>query len=191
MQKIIKLNNQNVIYILKVNKRSRNIRVAIRSGGECVVTVPRYVPQFIVDKFLVSKSNWILSKIRHLSKFQPVTRMSKRERKEEYLKYKEKAYQIAKERLEYFNTFYNYKWNRISIKNQKTRWGSCSRKGNLNFNYKIALLLQKPSDYIIVHELCHLKEMNHSRKFWDLVAKTLPDYLSTRKDLRKNGYTLD
>ena len=191
MEKTIKLLNQNIVYTLRINKRSKHIRLAINPGGKCVITVPRYVPQFIIDRFLINKSDWILNKIKHLSKFEPVIRKSKREKRLEYLNYKEKARQIALERLDYFNTYYGFKWNKVSIKNHKTRWGSCSRKGNLNFNYKIALLSEESADYIIVHELCHLKEMNHSRKFWDLVARSIPSYLSIRKDLRKNGYTLN
>ncbi len=107
--------------------------------------------------------------------------------RKEYLKYKALASIIAEERMRYFNEFYNYKWKKIFIKNQKTRWGSCSKRGNINFNYKIALLPPKISDYIIVHELCHLGEFNHSQNFWNLVAKTIPDYKEIRNDLRKNG----
>jgi len=88
--------------------------------------------------------------------------------------------------VEYFNAMYGLRCNRITIRNQKTRWGSCSRKGNLNFNYKIALLPQRLADYIIVHELCHLGEFNHSRKFWALVAQTMPDHVDLRKELKKN-----
>lgn len=116
--------------------------------------------------------------------------IKKRRVNKKYQENKDKALWIVKDRIEYFNTFYNFKWNRIVIRNQKTRWGSCSRKGNLNFNYKIALLPPESADYIIVHELCHLGEFNHSQKFWDLVAKTIPDYLTIRKDLRKNGHTI-
>lgn len=101
--------------------------------------------------------------------------------------YKEKARTLAEERIRHFNQAYDFKFNRISIKNHKSRWGSCSRKGNLNFNYKIALLPERLADYIIVHELCHLGELNHSRKFWDLVAKTIPDYSKARKELRKGS----
>jgi hypothetical protein len=108
----------------------------------------------------------------------------------DYLKYKNQATNLVKERLEYFNQFYNYKYGRVVIRNQKTRWGSCSRKGNLNFNYKIALLSPKAADYIIVHELCHLKEFNHSGKFWDLVAQAVPDYKEIRSSLRTNGLQL-
>lgn len=124
-------------------------------------------------------------------KKKPYNIRRKRRVSKNYLENKNKALEIVKERIEYLNAFYNYKWNKISVKNQKTRWGSCSRRGNLNFNYKIALLPQKSSDYIIVHELCHLGEFNHSQKFWDLVAKTVPDYKETRRDLRKNGLMLN
>ncbi len=78
---------------------------------------------------------------------------------------KEKFLKLAEERVEYFNGHYNFSYNLIRIKDQKSRWGSCSRKGNLNFNYRVFLLDEKLRDYIIVHELCHLKEMNHSKKF--------------------------
>lgn len=108
----------------------------------------------------------------------------------DYLKYKDKTLILAKERLEYFNTFYNFKYNKVVIRNQKTRWGSCSRKGNLNFNYKIALLPPKSADYIIVHELCHLGEFNHSRNFWNLVSQTVPEYQDIRKSLKKRQNVL-
>ena len=107
-----------------------------------------------------------------------------------YIKYKKDAGILVKERLEYFNQFYNFKYGRVAIRNQKTRWGSCSKKGNLNFNYKIVLLTSKQSDYIIVHELCHLKEFNHSGSFWSLVAETVPDYKEIRSSLRTNGLRL-
>lgn len=102
----------------------------------------------------------------------------------EYLKYKEVAREVAIKRLEYFNQFYNFKYGQVAIRNQKTRWGSCSKKGNLNFNYKIALLPPELADYLVVHELCHLGEFNHSQNFWNLVGKTLPDYRELRKKLR-------
>lgn len=101
-----------------------------------------------------------------------------------YLKHKEQARVLAHERIAHYNTFYNFKVNRISIKNTKSRWGSCSKKGNLNFNYKIALLPAELADYVIVHELCHLAEFNHSQKFWDLVEKTIPNYKIIRSKFR-------
>jgi len=88
-------------------------------------------------------------------------------------------------RLGHFNQFYGFEYKRISIRNQKTRWGSCSKKGNLNFNYKLLFLSQEQADYIIVHELCHLKEMNHSKRFWNLVLESILDYKNVRKSLKK------
>jgi predicted metal-dependent hydrolase len=103
-----------------------------------------------------------------------------------FLAHKEEARARAAERLAHFNSFYGFTYGRVSIRNQKTRWGSCSAKGNVNFNYKIALLEPRLADFIIVHELCHLKHMNHSRAFWDLVAETIPDYVARRNELRRS-----
>ncbi len=104
--------------------------------------------------------------------------------KKEYLENKARVKAFVLDRLEYFNSFYKFKFNRVSVRNQSTRWGSCSRKGNLNFHYKIVLLPEKLADYIIVHELCHLKELNHSKKFWLQVERIIPKYKELRKKLK-------
>ena len=91
--------------------------------------------------------------------------------------HKEDAKAFTLSRLEYWNQFYNFKYGTVKIKSQTTRWGSCSSKGNLNINYRIVLLPEHLADYLIVHELCHLEEFNHSQKFWNLVSKTIPDHL--------------
>ena len=78
-------------------------------------------------------------------------------------------------------------YGRITIRNQKTRWGSCSSKGNLNFNCLLMLTPPEVIDYVIVHELCHRKEMNHSARFWTLVASILPDYTEQKRWLREHG----
>ena len=103
----------------------------------------------------------------------------------DYLKYKNEALEFVCQRVSYYNQLYDFKFNRISIRNQRTRWGSCSKKGNLNFNYRLLILPQYLADYIIIHELCHLKEMNHSQGFWNLVARVFPNHLEIRKKLRK------
>ncbi len=102
-----------------------------------------------------------------------------------YLEQKEDARKLVLDRLEYWNKHYNFKYGRVSIRNQRSRWGSCSSKGNLNFNFRIVTLPPHLSDYIIVHELCHLGQMNHSQKFWDLVGRTLPNYEELMLELRK------
>lgn len=108
-----------------------------------------------------------------------------------YLKYKEQARELAHRKADEYSKIYNVTYNRIAIRNQKTRWGSCSKSGNLNFSYKIALLPEELSDYIIVHEVCHLEEFNHSKNFWNLVAQTIPNHEELRKKLNKVGMTLD
>lgn len=188
MEKTIQLEKQNINYILKVSKRAKHIRLAVLSDGSCVAIIPPYVPLVIVENFIIKKSEWILGKIEYFLKFKGNS--FKKGTHADYLKYKKEAHLIVTTRLEYFNTFYGHKWNKIVIRNQSTRWGSCSKKGNLNFNYKIALLPDKAADYIIVHELCHLGEFNHSRNFWNLVARTIPDYLEIRKELKSNGFIL-
>lgn len=100
-----------------------------------------------------------------------------------YLEYKEISRKIVHERVTYFSNYYNVSVNRIAIRNSRSRWGSCSKKGNLNFNYKIALLTQELIDYVIVHELCHLLEFNHSPNFWAHVSRAVPNHKFLRKEL--------
>ena len=98
---------------------------------------------------------------------------------------REQARILVENRISFFNKIYNFEINRVFVKNQKTRWGSCSSNKNLNFNYKIIFLKPALADYLIVHELCHLKEFNHSEKFWNLVEKTIPDYKNINRELRR------
>ncbi len=112
-----------------------------------------------------------------------------------FLLHKETAHILVLGRLGHFAQIYAdlghiFIYHRVSIRNQKTRWGSCSRKGNLNFSYKLALLPPHLADYIIVHELCHLGQLNHSPAFWALVALTVPDFVRHRQELRQAGAVL-
>ncbi len=104
--------------------------------------------------------------------------------------YKKKATEIVHDRLQYFNDYYKHKYNKVTLRNQKSRWGSCSALKNLNFNWRLSMAPIEIIDYVIVHELCHLKQMNHSQKFWDLVAKTIPDHKEKRKWLKDNHFML-
>lgn len=107
-----------------------------------------------------------------------------------FLLHKTPALDLVTIRLAHFNSIYNFTYHRITIRNQSSRWGSCSRKGNLSFNYRLALLPPELADYIIVHELCHLGEFNHSKKFWDLVEKTIPNWRILRNNLREQNKKL-
>ncbi|MDD4931162.1 MAG: M48 family metallopeptidase [Candidatus Colwellbacteria bacterium] len=181
----IELQNQTITYTLRKSKRAKRMRLAVYCDGTIVITTPHNFKETVAEKFIREKSEWLFSKIDFFKQFQgrPVARYSQ----EDYLKYKDQALALTKKRIEYFNKAHGFKFNKINIKNQKTRWGSCSRKGNLNFNYKIIFLPDRVQDYIVAHELCHLKEFNHSRKFWTLVSKLMPDYATIRNDLKKSG----
>lgn len=102
-----------------------------------------------------------------------------------YLTYKEAARALVHRRLSELNAHYGFVYHRVAIKNMTSRWGSCSTKKNLNFNYRIVFLPAHLQDYIIVHELCHLRVFNHSQTFWDLVAEMVPEYKTYRRLLRK------
>lgn len=101
-----------------------------------------------------------------------------------YLQHKEAARALVLARLAHFNTHYQYEWNRVAIRNTRRSWGSCSSLKNLNFSYKLLLLPDELCDYIVVHELCHLAELNHGPRFWSLVAETIPDYKDRIRRLR-------
>lgn len=159
------------------------MRLAVHVDGSIVVTAPYGAGEALVERFMSEKSKWLISKIEYFKQFKGQTFL--KHSRSRYLKHKEKALELARERVAHYAGVYKFKYKSISIKNQKTRWGSCSRKGNLNFNYKIALLPERLADYIIVHEVCHLGELNHSTRFWNLVSKTFPDHQQLRSELRK------
>lgn len=188
MKKEIKLNKNKISYLIKKSKRAKRMRVAVYCDSSVVVTMPKGVTENTVEKFLINKSDWLLKKLDFFSQIKDsyISKFSQ----EDYLKNKEKAFLMTSKRVDYFNEIYGYKYNKIFIKNQKTRWGSCSSKGNLNFNYKIVFLPNKLRDYIIVHELCHLKEFNHSKNFWNLVGKTFPDLRDIKDQLKTVGFSV-
>lgn len=173
------------MYTLRKSNRAKHLRISIHPGGEVVVTIPRNISDKIVENFLQEKRPWIDRKKNLMEQYPKKTelKLSKKERNN----LKEQTRIFVQDKLHFFNRNYKYSWNKISIREQKTRWGSCSRKKNLNFNSKIALLPEKLAEYIVVHELCHLGEFNHSKRFWNLVEKILPDYKQRRSDLKTKG----
>jgi predicted metal-dependent hydrolase len=123
---------------------------------------------------------WVLRRRR---KVRRVRRASAKSRAEFQL-LKDQARMIVTQRLEHFNRHYGYAYNKIFIRNTRSRWGSCSSKHNLGFNYRVAKLSPQLVDYIVVHELCHIKEFNHSPAFWALVEQTIPNWKHMRKYLK-------
>ncbi|GAC1412663.1 MAG: hypothetical protein NVSMB66_2320 [Candidatus Doudnabacteria bacterium] len=170
-------------YTLKISKKARNIRLAVYLDGRIVLTVPRNVSIKEAEKFFLSRKEWITEKQANFQKRESKLRIGIG--KNDYAEQKVAALRLAKERVEHFNKLYKFDYGVIRVRNQKSRWGSCSKKGNLTFNYRIVLLPTELADYIIVHELCHTKEFNHSARFWALVALEAPEYKKYMKELRK------
>lgn len=96
-----------------------------------------------------------------------------------------RAKKFILERLRVYANVYQCGYTRVSVKDMKTRWGSCSREKNLNFHYRLLFLPIELADYVIVHELCHLVHLNHSKSFWNLVAQAVPDHKKQRRELRR------
>jgi len=181
-RKQIFLSGSQISYTLKRFRRSKCVRLSVSRDRALLVTAPTRTPLFFIESVLKRHEEWILGSFaKFLSAF-PVTASSKRS---EYREHKEKARVLVTERLDFWNTRFGFRFGRVSIRNTKTRWGSCSKKGNLNFSYKLALLPIDLADYIVVHELCHLKEFNHSKNFWNLVSSAVPDYRERKKRLRQ------
>ncbi|MDQ1284314.1 MAG: hypothetical protein QG620_662 [Patescibacteria group bacterium] len=174
---------REIEYRLKKSRRARSVRLSVSCEGAVSLTIPWRLSLERGKEFLYDKINWIIEKVDYFEKHKD-KRLPKSTRSD-YLANKWRALEAARERAKYFNQFYRFSFANISIRDQKTRWGSCSRKGNLSFSWKIILLNDVQRDYIIVHELCHLKEFNHSANFWQLVEKTVPEYKKIRKEIRK------
>jgi predicted metal-dependent hydrolase len=185
MQKHIILDNgRELEYTLRYSKRARRIGLSVNGAGAVMLTLPH---KFLKkgsesgQRFMYEKSDWLAKQVDRISDKPKISLPNTRA---DYLKHKSEAYDLVCARVEHFNQHYGYRFNDIKIKNQKTRWGSCSSQGNLNFNFRILFLPEKLRDYIVVHELCHLKQMNHSQKFWTLVEQTIPDYKVIKKELK-------
>jgi predicted metal-dependent hydrolase len=176
----ITINDQKINYEIKPSLKARSLRLEITSSG-LVVVKPWFISMIFLERFIKRQSSWIL---KNLAKRQETKKLPN-VTSDELIVLKKRAAKILISRLEYFNQKYNFKYKSVSVRNQKTRWGSCSKSGALNFNYRLVLLPENLLDYVVVHELCHLQEMNHSARFWNLVAKTVPDYKDKRKSLEE------
>ncbi len=171
-----------IAYSIKNTMRSRRVLIAIDSGGQVTVSKSPRISIASIQRMIAEKFSWIQDKLREQAS-RPQKLLAQHSI-EDFKENKENARVLVNARLLYFNAFYNCDIGRISIRNQKSRWGSCSSKGNLNFNYKIVFLPTELADYIIVHELCHLVEMNHSKRFWLLVSQIIPDYKERQNKIR-------
>lgn len=181
-RKTIVLCDRSIAYDLKKSSSAKRMRISVAAGGALSVTIPNRFPELFIERFLRERAEWI---VRQIDQMRERGGLLARYGRAHYFEHKEAARRLVQERLAYFNRHYGFSYGDISIRDQKTRWGSCSRSGNLNFNYKLAVAPEHIADYVIVHELCHCKEFNHSPAFWDLVARTIPNHREIRKQLNR------
>lgn len=173
---------QGRICTIRKSKRARKLSLTLYPDGRLFLTLPLFVSYAGGRAFLASKADWIEEKMTSL-RSRPDTFLL-RGGKEEYAVSRDPARKLIEGRLLHFQPSYGVSWQRVAIRNQKTRFGSCSRGGTLSFNYRLLFLPPHLSDYVIVHELCHLIEFNHSKKFWALVGQAIPNYPLLRSELR-------
>lgn len=168
---------------LRPSRRARRLGLSVRPGGEVVVTVPSGTSSWLIDGFLRSHAAWLARAVVRMSRLRGHVFLPRDRRA--YLRHKEEARRLVMECLARHAPRCGVGFGRVSIKNMRRNWGSCSEKGNLNFNYKLALLPPHLAEYVVVHELCHRAHFDHSSRFWTLVGRVLPDHRERRAELRK------
>jgi len=167
-----------------VRSDRKTVAIQLMPEGEVVVRCPRRMPLGAVERFVTEKRSWIEKHLAmQLPKAPPLT-------KGDLQKLTEQAKTLLPDRVAHYARLVGVTYGRITVRSQKSRWGSCSAKGNLSFNCLLMLVPEQVADYVVVHELCHRKEMNHSARFWGAVASVMPDYRVSRQWLKEQGVAL-
>lgn len=187
MQKRIENLEYNIKDVKITKSKRRTVSLQIKPDGSVELKVPLQTTNAQIQEVLNQKSDWIQKHLRsvqerqqQLSQIQPLTM-------DEMRALANQAMEVIPQRVADFAPIVGVTYGRITIRNQKSRWGSCSDRGNLNFNCLLMLVPPAALDYVVVHELCHRKEMNHSRRFWAEVEKILPDYKTPKRWLKEHG----
>ena len=177
--------------VLLVRSSRKTLAVQIRADGTVIARAPLRMPKDRILCFLSEKASWIRmqqGKMQEREKMRQQARIHLDAAQEKELR--ERAKSVLAQRTAYFARQVGVTYGRITVRDQKTRWGSCSQTGNLNFNFRLILAPSEVLDYVVVHELCHRRQMNHSTQFWQEVAQVLPDYRKRKAWLTENGWRL-
>lgn len=173
-----------------IKSKRKTMSIEIKLDGRIVVRAPLRASKASVVRFLEEHRDWIVNhykKIREdMEQGGEINPLSP----EDIRKLADEAMKVIPQRVAYYAPLIGVTYKRITIRNQKTRWGSCSSKGNLNFNCLLMLTPPEVLDSVVVHELCHLKHMNHSKDFYAEILKVFPDYHIHDKWLKENGNKL-
>ena len=181
--------NKKFAYQIIRSKR-RTVTLEIRPDGRLIVRAPLRLSEARINRFVEEKSQWILKNLEKIQQRETAKGSVKKLSPSEKKQFQEKACQVFPARVAYYAKKTGVTYGRITLRQQKTRWGSCSAAGNLNFNWLLILAPPEVLDYVVVHELCHRKEMNHSDAFWKEVETVLPDYREQKRWLKENGWKL-
>lgn len=176
-----------------IKSKRRSYAISIKEDGSIVFRVPLRTSNRQIAQIAEEKSRWIIThylKACEKKNSRPGSDLSAVQRSALERRYKEAARSYIPKRVSYYHAMTGGEYNRITIRDQKTRWGSCSSKGTLSFNWRLMLAPPAILDYVVVHELCHLTHMNHSPAFWQAVETILPDYKSSRAWLKEHGSEL-
>ncbi len=167
-----------------IRSARKSLALQVKEDGRVVVRAPLSMAARRIEFFVIDHWDWVEKQRQRLSRQRENARRITEEERQEGIR---KAKEIIPRRAACFAARMGVSYGRITIREQKTRWGSCSQKGNLNFNWKLVLMPPEILDYVVVHELAHRKEMNHSPRFWAVVEKELPDYRKRREELKIRG----
>ena len=169
-----------------IRSSRKTVSVQVTADGEVVVRAPRLYARYKIEAFLREKEPWIRAQLEKRAAAPRFSVLSEAEHKA--LAKAAKTWFAA--RAAHFAPTVGVTYGSVTIRTQKTRWGSCTAKGNLNFNCLLMLAPEEVRDYVVVHELCHRKELNHSARFWAQVEQILPDYRVQRAWLKEQGAAL-
>ena len=171
--------------------RSNRTTVGLQVTPEgLIVRAPYRYPREKIDALVLEKKDWIEKSLKKVEKREAEKSKIEKFSQEEIRALAEQALQVIPKRVAYYAEKLGVSYGRITIRNQKSRWGSCSSKGNLNFNCLLMLTPPEVLDSVVVHELCHRKEMNHSERFYQEVLRVYPEYRKSEKWLKENGRAL-
>ena len=170
-----------------IRSRRRSIALEVKEDGRVLVRAPLWTSRRDLEQFVDRHGTWIARQLQRLEREKESRAGAVRLSEEELKALVRSARKQILSRLEHFAPLVGTDYGRVSIRKQRTKWGSCSSEGNLNFNCLLMLAPPQVLDYVVVHELCHRLEMDHSRRFWAQVARVLPDYAQSRRWLKENG----
>lgn len=172
--------------VIRSNRKSMAIQIKL---NKLIVRAPLQATNEDINAFMLQHKKWIETHLAKAKEQQAIASVNKLTM-DEIRQLADKALQVIPERVRHYAPLVDVTYGRITIRNQRSRWGSCSSKGNLNFNCLLMLTPPEVIDSVVVHELCHRKEMNHSERFYAEVLRVFPDYWKWDKWLKENGNML-